>query len=190
MLSHRGGRRVAVIVRPVDRALAVLRFGLIPVAVFAASVPMLGATVGLTGPLKGWPLALTGITVVLVYILLLQTEPVGDRVDLLFARLRRRVTIACHPEASPSHDDGARTACWLTPQALRGPLFPYEAQRDAVRTLTEACRQQEPGQYWFLEGRSGSGKTRTALLFVQTLVRFSQPFRNLLRKSTQMRRRI
>jgi hypothetical protein len=170
MLSHRGGRRVAVIVRPVDRALAVLRFGLIPVVVFAASVPTLGATVGLTGPLKGWPLALTGITVVLVYILLLQTEPVGDRVDLLFARLRRRVTIACHPEASPSQD-GARTACWLTPQALRGPLFPYEAQRDAVMTLTEACRQQEPGQYWFLEGRSGSGKTRTALLFVQTLVR-------------------
>lgn len=170
MLSHRGGRRVAVIVRPVDRALVVLRLGLIPVAVFAASVPTLGATVGLTGSLKGWPLVLTGITVVLVYILLLQTEPVGGRVDLLFARLRRRVTIACHPEASPSHD-GARTACCLTPQALRGPLFPYDAQRDAVRTLTEACRQQEPGQYWFLEGRSGSGKTRTALLFVQTLVR-------------------
>jgi hypothetical protein len=170
VLSHRGGRRVAVIVRPVDRALAVLRLGLIPVAVFAASVPTLGATVGLTGPLKGWPLALTGITVVLVYILLLQTEPVGGRVDLLFARLRRRVTIACHPEALSSHE-GARAACWLTPQALRGPLFDYEAQSDAVRTLTGACRQQEPGQYWFLEGRSGSGKTRTALLFVQALVR-------------------
>jgi len=101
MLNHRGGRRVAVIVRPVDRALAVLRLGFIPVAVFAASVPTLGATVGLTGPLNGWPLALTGIAVVLVYILLLQTEPVGGRVDLLFARVRRRVTIACHPEACP-----------------------------------------------------------------------------------------
>ena len=170
MLSHRNGRRLAVVVRPVDCALAVLRLGLIPVAVFAASVPTLGATVGLTGQLKGWPLALTAIAVVLVYILLLQTEPVGGRVDFLFARLRRRVTIACQPETAPSYD-GGRAACWLTPQALRGPLFPYEAQSDAVRTLTEACRQQGPAQYWFLEGRSGSGKTRTGLLLVQTLVR-------------------
>ena len=37
--------------------------------------------------------------------------------------------------------------------------------------LLEACADTAGGQYWFVEGESGSGKTRLALLLVQALVR-------------------
>lgn len=170
MLTLRGDRHVAVVVRPVDRVLDVMRLALIPIALMVVSAQTLQAFVGLGVPANNWLLVPTAVATLLAYIGLLQTEPVGSRVDLLFARMRRRVTMACDPGAAGTNPD-SRMACWLTPEALRGPLFRYEEQLNAVRKLTAACRDEGPGGYWFLEGRSGSGKTRTGLLLVQTLVR-------------------
>lgn len=171
MLSHRGGWRVAIVVRPLDRALGLFRLGLIPLGVLAASLPTLQAIDRTFGaPSGGWALALMGLAVALVYVLLLQTHTVSRRIDLVFARARRRVTMTCNRDIAGADSD-ARVACWLTPELLRAPLFSYEQQTSAVRTLTDACREERPGQYWFLQGRSGSGKTRTGLLLVQALVR-------------------
>lgn len=171
MSGHRGPWRVAVVVRPLDRALGVLRLGLIPLVVLGASLPTLQAIDGtFGGPSRGWALGATGVAVALAYVVLLQTQPVASRFDLVFARVRRRVTMACHPEVAGSHEE-ARIACWLTPEVLRAPLFRYEEQHDAVLALLDACREGPPGQYWFLEGRSGTGKTRSALMLVQALVR-------------------
>lgn len=171
MLSHRGGWRVAIVVRPLDRALGLLRLSLFALVVVAASLPASRAISGVVGEESaGWPLALAGIAVGLAGVLVLQVEAVASSVDLAFARVRRRVTMACSRDV-PGEDHDTRIACWLTPEELRAPLFQYEQQAAAVRALTDACRRDEPGQYWFLEGRSGSGKTRTGLLFVQALVR-------------------
>ena len=78
--------------------------------------------------------------------------------------------MACNPSTPSLHDD-AGAACLLTPQTLRAPLLPYDEQISAVKDLLEACRSEKGGQYWFLEGGSGRGKTRTGLLLVQELVR-------------------
>lgn len=170
MLSYRGGRRVAVVARPVDRVLDLMRLGLIPLVILVASVPTLRAVAGLGALSNGWPLAFAAIAVVLVYALLLQAPSVSSRVDRIFDRLRRRVTMACQPKAPSSHRD-PQVACLLTPEALRAPLLPYDQQRRVVKDLVEACRLEQMGQFWFLEGGSGRGKTRTSLLLVQELVR-------------------
>jgi hypothetical protein len=171
VLSHRGGWRVAIVVRPLDRALGLLRLGLIPLAVLAASLPTFQAIDRTFGaPSDGWAVGLTGLGVALAYVLLLQTHAVSRQIDLVFARARRRVTMRCNRDVAGGDDD-ASLACWLTPELLRAPLFRYEQQTSAVRTLTDACRQDRPGQYWFLEGKSGTGKTRTGLLLVQALIR-------------------
>jgi hypothetical protein len=111
VLSHRGGWRVAIVVRPLDRALDLLRLVLIPLVLAGVSLPMLRAIGGtFEGGSKGWLLALTGVAVALAYILLLQTEAVGSRVDLALARVRRRVTLACQHDLGGTNRD-ARIAC-------------------------------------------------------------------------------
>lgn len=170
MLGHRGGQRVPVVVKPVDRALGALRLGLVPLLVLLASAPALDTVSGSGALSHGWPLAVAGIVTVVAYALLLQTPLVGGRVDLALARLRRRVVMSCDPPATHGPGD-VRLACCLIPEALRAPLFRYDEQRTAVQMLVTACRADNPGQFWFLEGSSGSGKTRTGLLLVQALVR-------------------
>lgn len=136
----------------------------------AVSLPLFNAFTAAVGASPtGWSLAVAVLAVALVSAVLLQPQSLGSRVDLFFARMRRRVAMDCRPNAAGTHP--ARIACWLTPEALRAPLFHYDQQKEAVQALAGACAQGSPGQYWFLEGRSGSGKTRTGLLLVQALVR-------------------
>lgn len=143
-----GDGRIPVVVRPLDRELTVLRFVLIPVLAVIASLPVLRAlTSSLNGAPRTWLIAIGVVAVMAVYVLLLQTDAVGDRVDRVIARLRRRVAVACNHEERARHDDG-RIACRLTPEMLRAPLFEYMQQRDAVAALTEACSKGGPGQFW------------------------------------------
>lgn len=166
-----GDSRVAVVVRPVDRALAVLRVTLIPMLAVVVSLPTLQAlTKSVMGVSRNW-LVLSGATVVTIaYLALLQTQAIGGRVDRVFAAARRRVAVACNHDEPVEHDEG-RIACWLTPEVLRTPVIRYTELALAIAALTDACGTDEPGQYWFVEGDSGRGKTRTALYFVQSLVR-------------------
>jgi hypothetical protein len=171
-----GTGRITVVVRPLDRALTVLRFALIPLLAVVVSLPVLRAlTSSLYGAPRTWLITAGAGAVMAVYVLLLQTETVGDRVDRVIAQLRRRVAVACNHDEGAQHDDG-RIACMLTPEMLRAPIFEYMQQRHAVAALTEACNEGGPGQFWFLEGNSGSGKTRTALRFVQSLARDRELF--------------
>jgi hypothetical protein len=167
--------RVAVVIRPLDNALAVLRLALIPVAAAAASLPVLQAfTKSFPEASRHWLTLAAAGAVVAVGVTLLQTQPIGSRVDRALARIRRRVAMACNHTAGVAHDEG-RVACMLTPQILRAPVFPYDEQSVAVSKLTHACGDR-PGGFWFIEGDSGSGKTRAALRFVQSLVRDQELF--------------
>lgn len=163
--------RVAVVVRPLDQALAVLRVALIPLLALVLALPTLKV---LTDPVLGvsapWLVVAGVVTVTLVYSALLQTHTVGRHVDRAFAAVRRRVAVACNHDEPVDHDDG-RFACVLTPEVMRTPVIRYAELSRVIDALTEACGTDEPGQYWFVEGDSGRGKTRTALYFVQSLVR-------------------
>ncbi len=171
-----GDGRVPVVVRPLDRALDVLRIVLIPLVVVALGIPA-GSTLtrSLDGTQRTWLIAVGVVATVAAYVLVLHTQMVGDRVDRFIAQLRRSVAVACNHDEGEPHQDG-RIACMLTPDVLRAPLFDYVEQRDAVIALADACRRNEAGKFWFLEGDSGRGKTRTALRFVQHLARDRELF--------------
>lgn len=142
-----------------------------PLLALVASLPVLQAIASsLGGAPRHWLVGLGGVAVMAVYIALLQTPTVGGTVDRVIAHTRRRVALGCNESEASAHDE-RRLACLLTPQVLRAPVFQYDQQRDAVWALTQACDTEPGGQFWFVEGDSGSGKTRTALLFVQSLVR-------------------
>jgi hypothetical protein len=164
--------RVAIVVRPLDRALAALRVGLIPAIALALSLPAITSLVGSVehNP-KNWILGVLGPGLALAYLLLLQTESVGARVDRALAQLRRRVALACNHDYASERHEGGSIACWLTPEVFQSPVFRYDQQQTIISKLQKACGEDQPGEYWFVEGRSGSGKTRTALLLVQTLAR-------------------
>jgi hypothetical protein len=163
--------RVAVVVRPVDRVLGVLRIALVPILAVLVSLPTLQAlTKSVTDTSAHWVVLVGAVVATLAYVALLQTEAIGGRVDRVFAGVRRRVALACNHDEAVEHDN-ANLACWLTPEALRTPVLRYAELTRALRALTDACGTDEPGQYWFVEGDSGRGKTRTALYFVQSLVR-------------------
>jgi hypothetical protein len=153
-----------------DRVLRLLRLFLIPLLIVGASVPTVAAVAGLGALSKGWALALAVLALVALYVALQRMQSVRDLVDSLFGRLQRQVVMACQTDA-PNSQGGSGVGCLLTAEELRAPLLPYAEQRRAVRDLLAACRQDQMGQYWFLEGRSGRGKTRTGMLFVQELVR-------------------
>lgn len=149
---------------------------LIPALTLAVSLPTLQTvTRSLPGASRHWLTALGTFALVVACVALLQTQPIGSRVDRAIARVLRRVAMACNPTASAAHDDGG-IGCLLTPQVLRAPVFPYDQQTAAVSSLTQACSARKAGRFWFVEGDSGSGKTRTALRFVQSLIRDHELF--------------
>ena len=146
------------------------RLIVIPALVVAACLPTVNAVATSLGGSRGVAVSLAALAIGGLSVLVLKSRAIGARVDLALARATRRIAIACN------HSDGAardhnRLACWLTPQVLRAPLFRYDSQYSAVAALTNACIEGASGHYWFVEGGSGTGKTRTALLLVQTLVR-------------------
>ncbi len=165
MIDANAAWRVPVVVRPLDRLFALTKIVLIPALLVVLAAPTLNALtdVGSVGGLVG------ASVLVIVYVVVLQMQTVGQRVDRLFALARRYVALSCDHDFRSSHREGL--ACRLTAEALRVPVFRYEAQQAAVTALADACDADTHGQFWFVEGTSGSGKTRTALLLVQTLIR-------------------
>jgi hypothetical protein len=162
--------RLAVVVRPLDRVLTATRVILIPFLVVAACWPAVNGVAASIGGSKSLVVSVAGLAIGILSMLVLQSQAIGKRVDLTLARATRRIAMACNHNDGAAHDRN-HLACWLTPQMLRAPLFRYEAQYSAVAALTHACSEEASGHYWFVEGGSGTGKTRTALLLVQTLVR-------------------
>jgi hypothetical protein len=156
--------RVPVVVRPLDCAFTLSKILLVPALLFAGSIAAIKgvATLG-----SSYGLIVAAVSVVL-YLLVLQLSAVEQRVDRLFAVARRRVALSCDHDYSNQHRDSL--ACHLTAEALRAPVFRYVAQQGAVAALAQACDSGQ-GEFWFVEGTSGSGKTRAALMLVQTLLR-------------------
>lgn len=165
MIDANAAWRVPIVIRPLDRLFALTKIILIPVLLFVVAVPTLDALTG-AGSVGG----LVGASVLAtVYVVALQMQTVEQRVDRLFAFARRYVALSCNHDFRSSHREGL--ACHLTAEALRVPVFRYQAQQAAVTALADACDADVHGQFWFVEGTSGTGKTRTALLLVQTLIR-------------------
>src|ERR1700682_1896257 len=85
---------VEVVVKPLDRALVVMRFGLIPLIAVCVSLPVISSA--LEGPGGGHQLlGLAGPLVAVVYLVLLQMESVGGRVNRVLALVQRRIAVAC-----------------------------------------------------------------------------------------------
>jgi hypothetical protein len=166
--------RIATVVRPLDRTLALLRVALVPLLAVSLSLPTLQSlTTSFASPPRDWILGLLGPALAIVYVVLLRTEVVGTRLNRAISGLRRQVALSCDHDFATSHD-GGKLACLLTPEIFQAPRFPYQEQEHVLTALATACAEaqsEDSGQYWFLEGESGSGKTRTALLLVQKLVR-------------------
>jgi hypothetical protein len=165
VLGANAAWRVPIVVRPLDRAFALIKVTLIPALLLAVAAPTLNALTGV-GSVAG--LAGAGVLAI-VYVVVLQMQTVEQRVDRFFAFARRYVALSCDHDFRSPHRDGL--ACHLTAEALRVPVFRYDAQQAAVSALANACDADAHGQFWFVEGKSGSGKTRMALLLVQTLIR-------------------
>jgi hypothetical protein len=161
-------------VRPLDWGLAALKLALAPILAVLLSLPTIESLASSFDiALHDWILTLIGIVLAGVYVVALKTHAVGIRADRAIASVRRRVALGCNHDYHATHDGGG-LACLLTPQVLQAPRFPYRGQDEVLDALVTACadaQSSEPHRYWFVEGESGSGKTRTALLLVQKLVR-------------------
>ncbi|HTA13822.1 MAG TPA: hypothetical protein VK781_03090, partial [Solirubrobacteraceae bacterium] len=165
-----------IVVKPLDRALVLLRFGLVPLIALCISLPIISSALdgsGLGG--RNVLIGLAGPLVAAAYLLLLQMESVGGQVDRVVASVQRRIATACDHDYGSRHKEGG-LACRLTPEIFHAPLFRYEAQTEVVSDLAHACRELDSGCFWFVEGRGGTGKTRTALRLVQALIRDNQLF--------------
>lgn len=165
------GSRVATLVRPVDRALTILKFALVPFVTIALSLPALRSLAISSDPTVGEVLLkLIGPLLALTYLLLLQTTAISGTLDRTIARFRRWVATTCNHEYRADHHDRG-IACQLTPSVFRAPVFDYTDQDDVLTDLFGACTNGQSGEFWFIEGSSGTGKTRAALRFVQNLIR-------------------
>ncbi len=163
--------RVAVVIRPLERVLILLKFALVPTLALAVSATAITPILDSSPTTPGdWVVGVLGPALAAAYVVLLQTQTVGSRLDRGLAQLRRRIALACDHDYAASHERGG-IACRLTPEVFQAPLFRYDQQRNAVNKLYSACEEEAGGQYWFVEGESGSGKTRTVLRLVQTLAR-------------------
>jgi hypothetical protein len=167
---------LGIVVKPLDRALVLLRFGLIPLIAVCVSLPAISSALDGTAPRGGNVLiGLAGPLVAVAYLLLLQMDSVGGQVDRVVALVQRRIAAACDHDYGSTHKERG-IACRLTPEIFHAPLFRYEAQTEVVSDLARACGERDSGRFWFVEGRGGSGKTRTALRLVQALIRDTQLF--------------
>lgn len=164
--------RVAIVIRPLDRALRVGRFLLVTLLLVSGGVPLLAQ---LTSAHAKNALSIEVVTFALLVgglsLALLQSEAIGGRIDRLLAAARRRVALGCDHVTVGAHRE-SRIACHLTPELLRVPLFAYKEQQHVVMRLLDACTEATHGAaYWVIEGESGSGKTRTGLMLAQALAR-------------------
>ncbi len=165
------GSRVTILVRPLDRTLWLLRLAFVPLMALALNASAITALGSSTSDGRSQILlTIVGPLLAVVYVVSLQTHAVGRRVDRFVSRTRRYVARSCdHGYAASVHRP--QLACSLTTSVFRAPLFQYEQQQRVVNLLVDSCSKSTAGQYWFVEGASGSGKTRTALHFIQELAR-------------------
>jgi hypothetical protein len=164
--------RVPLVARPLDVVMTLGGYGVLPLLLGLLSVPFVESVADAPG---GLVVGLAAGAVVAVYLLLLQAPSVRHRVLRTAALARRQVILRCnHGFDRPGPDSWL--ACQLTPPAFRLPLFRYDNQRAVVDRLLAACSERDDGQFWFVQGASGSGKTRTALLLVDALVRDADLF--------------
>jgi hypothetical protein len=166
---------VGVVIKSLDRTLVALRFGFVPLIAVSISLPVISSTLSGSAEKEHQLLGLAGPLIAVVYLLLLQMQAIGGRVDRAAARVRRRIAMACDHDYGSPHEGGG-IACRLTPEIFHAPLFRYETQTKLVSDLTHACGEGDPCRFWFVEGPSGTGKTRTALRLVQALIRDNQLF--------------
>jgi len=170
------GDRVTTLIRPVDRTLAALKVALVPVIALAFSLLAIRSLDISPDPTPEELLfKLIGPVIAAAYLLLLKADAVNDTLDRLIARFRRRVATSCNHEYLVPHHD-RRISCQLTPSVFSAPVFDYRDQDCVLKALSRACSDGQAGQFWFIEGESGTGKTRAALRLVQRLVRDSELF--------------
>lgn len=162
--------RVSVLVRPLDIALSLVRWFLVPAIALGAAAPAIVSISDSATTSPAWVLGGGGVALAGTYALLLQTDEIGGRMNRMIAAIRMRVALACNHSDAADHSV-RKVACFATPPMLRAPLFRYDAQRDAVARLTDACRTGPSGSFWFIEGESGSGKSRSGLLLIHSLAR-------------------
>ena len=166
------GRKLALVVRPVDLGLAALRLIVLALLMLAVVAPPLGALSWPVDPESlGWaPLLALGVLAVgLLHIVVTQIPGLSDSVNRLSSRARRRAFLACGHAFMP--DARKKSACRLVPIDLRAPLFRYDRQVEVVSTLANSAVDDERGGFWVIEGPSGSGKTRVAHLLADALIR-------------------
>jgi hypothetical protein len=163
--------RVATIVWPLEQFIRAAKFALIPAVVICLGVAEVGLPDVSSHPSIGEVAnKLIGPIVAIAYVGLLQTEEFNRRIDKTIARLYRRISLACNHDYAGRHGAGD-LACRLTPDVFQAPVFDYRQQLDVVSTLAGACDREGSGQYWFVQGNSGTGKTRAGLRLIQRLVR-------------------
>lgn len=163
--------RVATVVWPLERVLEGAKFALVPVIALSLSLPALRSLIVSSNPSIGEvALDLAGPVLATFYLGLLQTATVSGRIDRAMARMHRRIALSCNHDYAADHDAG-NLACHLTPDVFQAPMFDYRQQSRVVSALADACSVERAGQYWFVQGNSGTGKTRTGLCLVQRLIR-------------------
>ncbi len=163
------GGRLTLVVAPLDLALVAVRRVLLPVLVIVAGMRTL---VFLSGPLEihasGWFTIGAFVVIGFIYLAVVQTPRIAKLLDAVFSKIRRRVLLAC-PQSTGAVFHDSTLACRLVPRYLRAPVFRYDQQSDFVKTLTDYIANTSNGGYWIIEGASGAGKTRTAILLAVAL---------------------
>lgn len=159
MIGDRPSSRVSTLVWPIDPILRAVRVWFPPTAAAGASLLTLPLASSMPNPL---------MLVVPVIVAVFTGAHVYRRYSSqLVASLYRR-----HALAVISGIDGMSghwLARMLTAWPLKSPRFEYADQRDVLARLLDDFQSEVRGQFWVVQGDSGSGKTRTALLLAQTL---------------------
>jgi hypothetical protein len=168
--------KVATVVRPLERFLVMAKFAFIPVVAISLSSPMIRSLFASSTSSAGEvALNLVGPALAVAYLVALQMTGLKGRADRKLARIHRKIALACNHDHAEAHSAGG-VACRLTPDMFQAPVFDYRQQTRVVSKLAEACGAKESGQYWFVQGNSGTGKTRTGLRLIQRLIRDPELF--------------
>ena len=174
MRAH--GGRLALVTWPLDAALALARYVVLPALLLVVGTPMLPTLARPLGlELPGWLALLTAGAASLLYLAVIRMPELSDSINRVLSQARRRVRLACG-DASMSAVHEHKFACRLVPGHLRAPLFQYDRQRAIVSMLRDSAIEAREGDFWVIEGPSGSGKTRTAHLLADTLIRHPSEF--------------
>jgi hypothetical protein len=163
--------RVNTVIWPAEWILSGAKFAVVPslaltVGIVAAGPPALSSSSSLADIVFKF----IGPIVALVSVAVVKWTALNSGLDRATARLHRRIANACNHDHPAGHDGGG-LACHLTPDIFQFPAFNYKKQSNLIENIVEACRGEKSGEYWFVQGKSGTGKTRTGLRMIQRLLR-------------------